>query len=320
MPERDEIPHNLSIARSPGDAHYFAMTYRLYIMDRAYSSWSLRGHLLLDAFDLPFAVTHAEWPSPEFDALRAEISPGRTVPALKIGDDLVWDSLAIAETLAELHPEKPFWPKDSGARAAARSMAAEMHAGFSALRSECPMNLRRRYDGFAQSEAVQADVARVEDLWSWARSRYGAGGPFLFGEYGAVDAFFTPLASRLATYGLPQSDVAAAYVDAVHRVPAFRRWRAMAYAAPRENPAYEFDLRRYDDFGPGAAPLPATAADGPSLNDACPYSGKPVDPNSIAEIDGLKIGYCNPFCRDKSVADAEAWPATVRLMADLRAR
>ncbi|MDG1972105.1 MAG: glutathione S-transferase [Paracoccaceae bacterium] len=294
------------------------MTYRLYIMDRAYSSWSLRGHLLLDAFDLPFTVTHAEWPSPEFDALKSEIAPGRTVPALKIGDDLAWDSLAMAETLAELHPELSYWPKDSAARASARSLAAEMHSGFSALRSDCPMNLRRRYDGFQASEAVLADVARVEELWGWARSRYGDGGPFLFGEYGAVDAFFTPLASRLDTYGLPQSDMAAAYVDALHRVPAFRRWRAMACAAPRENPAYEFDLPRRDGFGPGATPLAAAVSDGPALNDACPYSGKPVDAGSIAEIDGLKIGYCNPFCRDKSVADVEAWPASVQLMADLR--
>lgn len=290
-------------------------------MDRAYSSWSLRGHLLLDAFDLPFAVTHAEWPSPEFDALKAEIAPGRTVPALKIGGDdgdLVWDSLAMAETLAELHPDLPYWPKDSAARAGARSLAAEMHSGFSALRSDCPMNLRRRYDGFQPSEAVLADVARVEELWGWAKSRFGDSGPFLFGEYGAVDAFFTPLASRLDTYGLPQSDMAAAYVEALHRVPAFRRWRAMAHAVPRENPAYEFDMPRREGFGPGAAPLRAAVSDGPSLNDACPYSGKPVDASSIAEIDGLKVGYCNTFCRDKSVADAEAWPKTVDLLARLR--
>ncbi len=294
------------------------MTYHLYIMDRAYSSWSLRGHLLLDAFDLPFTVTHAEWPSPEFDALKADIAPGRTVPALRVGDDLAWDSLAIAETLAERHPDLPYWPKDSAARAAARSLAAEMHSGFSALRSECPMNLRRQYSGFETSDAVLADLARVEELWGWAQSRYGADGPFLFGAYGAVDAFFTPLASRLDTYGLPQSEMAAAYVDAVHRVPAFRRWRAMAYAAPRENPVYEFDYPRRDEFGPGAAPLPARAAEGPSLNDACPYSGKPVVADAIAEIDGLKIGYCNTFCRDKTVADAEAWPKTAALMKALR--
>ncbi len=315
----DASRHELSFDRWTFDAHVLRMTYHLYIMDRAYSSWSLRGHLLLDAFDLPFTVTHAEWPSPEFDALKAEIAPGRTVPALKIGDDLAWDSLAMAETLSEAHPELPYWPINSAARAAARSLAAEMHSGFSALRSDCPMNLRRRYDGFLPSEAVLADVARVEELWGWARSRFDGDGPFLFGEYGAVDAFFTPLASRLDTYGLPQSDMAAAYVDAVHRVPAFRRWRAMAHAALRLNPAYEFDMPQRGGFGPGAAPLQAAAADGPSLNDACPYSGKPVDAGSIAEIDGLKIGYCNPFCRDKSVADAEAWPKTVDLMTSLRA-
>lgn len=180
------------------------------------------------------------------------------------------------------------------------------------------MNLRRRYKGFEISDAVRADVARTEDLWSWTFDRFGGDGPFLFGAYTAADAFFTPLASRLDTYDLPMSDQTAAYVDALHRVPAFRRWRAMAHAATRLNEAYEFAYERRSGFGPGAQPLPASRAEGPALNENCPYSGKPVDTGSIAEIDGLKIGYCNPFCRDKSVADAEAWPQTVALMATLR--
>ncbi|MEM7269153.1 MAG: glutathione S-transferase [Pseudomonadota bacterium] len=291
------------------------MTYRLYIMDRAYSSWSLRGFLALEAFGLPFQVTHAHWSSPEWDALKAEIAPGRTVPALKTSDGvLLWDSLAIVETLVEENPDAGLLPKDAAARAAARSITAEMHGGFSALRSECPMNLRRQYLNFEASDAVVADIARIEELWSWART-FAEDGPFLFGAYSAADVFYTPIASRLATYGLTVSDEAAAYIDAVHRVPAFRRWRAMANATPRLNPDYEFDFELKDGIGPGAEPLPARSVEGvQSINANCPYSGKPVAENSLAEIDGVVIGYCNQFCRDKSVADAEAWPATVELL------
>ena len=170
------------------------MTYTLFIQDRAYSSWSLRGHLLLAAFDIPFATRHEFWRSPEYDALRAEIAPARTVPALRGDDMFVWDSLAVAETLAERHPG--FWPADPAARAAARSLVAEMHSGFGALRADCPMNLRRRWAGFTPSDAVLADVARITALWAWARENFGGEGPYLFGAFSVADAFFTPVASR----------------------------------------------------------------------------------------------------------------------------
>ena len=294
------------------------MTYRLFIMDRAYSSWSLRGHLLLDAFGIPFQTTHAHWPSAEFENILAEIAPARTVPALQIdGTDLVWDSLAIAEEIASRHPEAGIWPKEPAARAAARSLAAEMHSGFPALRAECPMNLRRRYSGFSPSAPVLAEASRASQLWAWARERFG-GGPFLFGEFSAVDAMFLPLASRFETYGLPRTEADDAYFHALHTVPAFRRWRAMALATPRVNPNYEFDLPPVIGPLPGAIPLPAKAVERREpANHACPYSGRPVAADSIAEIDGHVIGYCNTFCRDKSVADAEAWPQTVALLATL---
>lgn len=301
------------------------MTYRLFIQNRAYSSWSLRGWLLFEAFGLSCQVTHARWPGPEWDDLVKRVEPARTVPALEIEDEagtaLVWDSLAIAEELADRHPDAGHWPADPAARAAARSIAAEMHSGFGALRKECPMNIRREFLGFEPSEATLADVARARTLWAWARERFGGGGPYLFGSaFTAADAFYLPLASRLVTYGLPRGAEDDAYIDALHRLPAFRRWRAMAYADPSTLDMYEPPLKTTGGYGPGAAPLPARAVEGvASANDACPYSGKPVSPDSLAEIDGVVVGYCNPFCRDKSVADAEAWPATAELLGRLRA-
>lgn len=292
------------------------MTYKLYIQDRAYSSWSLRGYLLLAVNEIPHQTRHEFWRTPEYEALRAEIAPARTVPALAIDDFLVWDSLAIAETLAETH--KGLWPTAPAARAAARSITSEMHSGFGALRSDCPMNLRRRWAGFAPSAAVTADVSRTCEIWGWTRANFGGDGPFLFGAYSAADAFFTPVASRIDTYGLSVGPEDAAYIDALHRVPAFRRWRAMAHANDVLNPDYELDLPRRDGW-PGEAPLPARAVEGAApVNRACPYSGEPVRDDSLAEIDGVVIGYCNTFCRDKTVADALAWPATASLLAQHR--
>lgn len=288
------------------------MTYTLYIQDRAYSSWSLRGYLLMAAYEIPHRTRHEYWRSPEYAALQADIAPARTVPALKVDDFLVWDSLAIAETLAEKHDG--LWPSAPAARAAARSITAEMHSGYGALRSDCPMNLRRRWAGFTPSDAVKKDVKRITELWAWARDNFGGAGPFLFGEYSVADAFFTPVASRMDTYGLDVSAADAAYIDALHRVPAFRRWRAMAHANDVLNPDYEFEYDRRDGW-PGEAPLPARAVSGVTpINDNCPYSGDPVRQDSLADINGVVIGYCNTFCRDKTVADAAAWPATMALL------
>lgn len=290
--------------------------YKLFIGDRAYSSWSLRGYLLLEAFNLPNTTRIAEMWTEDFEALKRDIAPGRLVPTI-MTDDIghpVWDSLAIAETLHERHPEAGIWPADPSARAAARSLAAEMHSGFSALRNDCPMNLRRRYRGFRPSDAVRADVRRAEELWAWARDRWGGGGPFLFGGFTAADAFYAPLATRLATYRLEASGPAMAYVEAIHAFPAFRRWRAMALATPKTLAHYEFDLQSDAPFGP--TPLSANAvANATAINANCPYSGKPVAPDSLAEIDGKVVGFCNTFCRDKSVADAEAWPKLAPLLA-----
>jgi glutathione S-transferase len=289
-------------------------------MDRAYSSWSLRGYLMLAGFDIPHATTQADWPSPEWHAILERCAPARTVPALEIEEDgkrfHLWDTLAITETLAERHPEAGHWPKDPAARAAARAIVAEMHSGFTALRSACPMNLKAVYKGFVPSDAVQADINRITKLWAWARAQFGGEGPYLFGkEFSAADAFYLPIASRFASFQIALGSHDAAYVEALHHLPAFRRWRAMALVNPHVVPEDVADLPVTGAFGPGEPPLPARAVTGQtSVNDACPYSGKPVSEDSLAEIDGVVIGYCNQFCRDKSVADAAAWPQTMAIL------
>ncbi len=254
--------------------------------------------------------------SPELAALFDRFAPARTVPALCLDGGreavLVWDSLAIAETLAERYPDIAFWPPDPAARGLARSLAAEMHAGFGALRSACPMNLRRAVTGFVPSEAVLADLARLEVLWGAARAR-GAEGSWLFGEYSIADAFFAPVATRIATYDLPVSAEAAAYVATHLSDPLFRQWRAIGLSDPVMQPQYEFDLPARP--WPGPAPLPARAISGMTpVNDACPFSGKPVAAYSLAEVAGTVIGFCNTGCRDKVVADPEAWPKAMALL------
>lgn len=221
------------------------MTYTLAIGDRAHSSWSLRAWLLFARFDIPVTVTLARLYTPEFGQALADFAPARTVPALRIEGGqapiVVWDSLAIAETLAERFPDRAYWPGDLASRGLARALVAEMHAGFGALREACPMNLRRAYAGFVPPEAVTADLARIEALWSAARAR-AADGPWLFGDYGAVDAFFAPVATRIATYGLPVGPEAAAYVAAHLADPAFVAWRQEGLDDPVVQAAYDLDL------------------------------------------------------------------------------
>jgi glutathione S-transferase len=180
-----------------------------------------------------------------------------------------------------------------------------MHAGFTALRSHCPMNLRVSYTDCAPPDAVLADLARLELLWSWARQETGAQEAWLCGAYSAVDAFFAPVAARIAGYNLPVGAEAAAYVAAHLAHPSFRRWRAMGLADGADQEVYRRDYPRRP--WPGPAPLAARAVDqGPSVNGSCPYSGKPV--THFLETGGRLYGFCNAFCRDKTVADPEAWP------------
>ncbi len=282
------------------------MTQTLYIGDPAYSSWSLRGWLLFERFGLAQRTVWVDFANRDVADQLAEIAPARTVPAVVFDDGAVLgESLAIAEELASRFPEAGLWPEGSRARATARALASEMHAGFGALRSACPMALRVAYEGFEPSEEVLADLARLEVIWDHARRTVGGEGPWLCGAYSVADAFFAPVAARIATYGLPVSEAATEYVAAHLADPAFRRWRAMGFARGEELPWYAKDLSTRE--WPGPTPLEARAVNaGPSVNETCPYSGRPV--TDFMEAGGKVWGFCNPFCRDKTVADPLAWP------------
>lgn len=218
--------------------------YVLHIGDKPYSSWSLRGWLLLRAFGLPFRERLHPMYDPAFDAYRAEYAPARTVPMLEFGDGgravRLWDTLAIAETLAERHPDAGHWPRDPAPRAAARALAAEMHSGFAALRAAAPMNTRRDKPLAAVAPEVAADLDRLAQLWTWARGLAGERGPYLFGAaFTAADAFFAPVAFRVKGYRLPVGPDAAAYCAALRAHPAVAAWAADADASPRRVDFYE---------------------------------------------------------------------------------
>jgi glutathione S-transferase len=287
------------------------MTYDLVIGDRAYSSWSLRGWLLFDAFGLPVKLHVARLYTDELPTLLKQFHPGKTAPTMRTPDGVVVpETIAIAEELASRHPEAGIWPADPKARAVARVLAAEMHAGFTALRNHCPMNLRVSYEDCAPPQAVLDDLTRLEVIWDWARAETGAK-VWLAGEYSAADAFFAPVATRIATYNLPVSDRAMAYVQAHLAHPSFRRWRAMGLVDGADQ---EFYRRPYPQRPwPGPVPMAARAVEGVTAeNAACPYSGKPV--THVLEMQGRRFGFCNAFCRDKTVADPEAWPAFMALI------
>jgi glutathione S-transferase len=288
------------------------MTYHLAIGDRTYSSWSLRGWLLFEKFGVPVTVETGVLYTDDLYQMLARYGPARQVPAVRLPDgEVIGETIAIAETLAERHPDAGLWPADPAARAMARYMAAEMHAGFRDLRNDCPMNLAKSYRDSLPRAEVLKDLARIEDIWSRARDRFGGAGAWLFGAYSAADAFYAPVASRIATYNLPISPAIQAYVDAHLNDPAFRRWRAMGWAEHLEQPSYRMPYAERP--WPGPTSQPASVAKGPSVNTACPYSGKPV--TDFLSLGGQVWGFCNVFCRDKTMADPEAWPKFTAMVA-----
>lgn len=201
------------------------MNYHLIMGNQAYSSWSLRGWLLLKAFGIEFDHTVVPLYVPGYEEFLADNYPANTVPTLQAfeGSDkiTIWDSLAIAEFLHERHPEAGIWPAEQHARAAARSLCAEMHSSYGALRSTMPMNVRRAYQGIKPDAETQRDIDRIEDLWSWAQSTWGGAGPYLFGEdFCAVDAFYAPVASRFRTYSVPLKPTSQRYADVLLKHPA----------------------------------------------------------------------------------------------------
>lgn len=291
------------------------MTYTLAIGDRTYSSWSLRGWLTFAPFGIDVTVRRAVMRTPAFAEMLEAFQPSRTVPALLIEDAggrrVVWDSLAIAMAVAERHPDLNLWPADPAARALAMSITAEMHSGFTGIRSACPMNLEHAWEEFAPDEAVLKDLERIEAVWNMALEV--SGGPWLFGEFSLADAFYAPVAMRIAGYRLPVGPEASAYVETQLGGTHLRQWRAEGLADAEKQPVYDMDLPRGP--WPGPAVLEAKAVTGvEATNAACPYSGKPVSPDGLAEIGGTVIGFCNAGCRDKTVRDPEAWPKAMALL------
>jgi len=234
---------------------------KLIIANKCYSSWSLRPWLLLSAFEIPFEEVlipfGPTFDDPDWKAKVRAHNPAGKVPALVDGDVKVWESLSIMEYIADKHPERAIWPRDRAARAFARNIASEMHAGFSALRNACPMNLGKRHAPKDRGPKVAADVARITAIWNEARSRWGAGdsagGPFLFGAFSAADAMFAPIATRLRSYSISVDPVSEAWCDAIYAHPAFNRWREAALAEPWIVPEDEIDEPVLENFRPNLA-------------------------------------------------------------------
>jgi glutathione S-transferase len=202
--------------------------YRLYIANKNYSSWSLRGWLCMKLAGAPFEEVLVPFASTGSNPAFREFSPTGLVPCLHDGDVVVWESLAIAEYLAERHPG--MWPDDSKSRAFARSMTSEMHAGFRALRNDMTMCIRERVDVRPWSDALAKDIDRVQALWAQARRGFGQDGSYLFGRFSIADAFFAPVAFRFQTYGVAPEGTAGEYWRSLLAHPHVREWEAAALA------------------------------------------------------------------------------------------
>lgn len=203
------------------------MTYDLYIGDRTFSSWSLRGWLMLEKFNLPYRTHMVGLYTGTMAKDLAPLAPATLVPVLRLPDGtVVGETMAMAETLAERHPDIAMWPSDPAARATARWLSAAMAAGFDALRGACPMQLAHVDTDFTAPDNVRADLARIEALWSLARGAAKTDGPWLFGSYSLADVFYAPVAARIVGYDLPVSEAARAYCQHTLADPAFKAWRA----------------------------------------------------------------------------------------------
>ena len=201
------------------------MTLKLVIGNKNYSSWSMRPWLALRANNIAFEEVFISLYTGEADKKRIlGYTRSGKVPALVDGDVTVWDSLAIIEYIAERFPEVLLWPQDRAQRAYARSISAEMHSGFAALRNQCDMNLRRPVGAIALSADALADVARIQQIWTDCRQRHGKSGPFLFGAFGGADAMFAPVVHRFRTYAIPVAAEVKDYMDAMIAQPAFAEW------------------------------------------------------------------------------------------------
>lgn len=199
----------------------------LVIANKLYSSWSLRPWLLMKQFGVAFDEIMIPLDLPDTKEKVLKHSPAGKVPILIDGDVTVWESISIMEYVGDAYGA-PVWPEDRKARAMARSVATEMHAGFLALRNACPMNLGKKFAQAERGEAVARDVARFSEIVRQARERFGAGGPFLFGAFSAADAMYSSLVTRLDTYSISLDAPTRAYVDAILSLPSFQEWRSAA--------------------------------------------------------------------------------------------
>lgn len=201
----------------------------LVIGNRNLSSWSLRPWLAMKHFGIPFTEELIRLDVPGTRQEIARHSPSGMVPCLKVSGQAIWDSLAILETLAEWYPQKGLWPDDLMARARARSLSAEMHAGFANLRTIWPMDIRCEHKALSCPPAVMKDLRRIHALWSEARRDFGQAGDYLFGDFSIADAMFAPVVTRIRTYGpVPLFDPLAGYMETIWNHPAMEEWRAGA--------------------------------------------------------------------------------------------
>ncbi len=214
--------------------------FTIYIGNKNYSSWSLRGWLMLKQTGASFEEVLVPLRETATRTTILRHSPSGRVPALHHGDRVIWETLAIGEYLAERFPEARLWPADPEARAVARSVSAEMHAGFSALRSHLPMNMRSNFAGRGLTPEAQADVNRITALWRDCRKRFGAEGKLLFGHPTIADAMYAPVVSRFRTYRIELEEEAQRYADAVWALPALQEWATAAGHEPMVIEEFEF--------------------------------------------------------------------------------
>ncbi|MGH6811937.1 MAG: glutathione S-transferase family protein [Methylocella sp.] len=215
------------------------MSLTLVIANKTYSSWSFRPRILMRHFGLAFDEAVIPMAQENTRAEMLRFSPAGKCPSLRDGEIVVWDSLAIIEYVAELHPRMPIWPRPRAARVQARSLAAEMHSGFAGLRGLLPMNMRRPVARRELTPEASADVARLEQAFGQARGQFGQAGAFLFGDFSAADAKFAPVVNRLHVYDVKVTASTRAYMDAMMALPAWQEWRAQAEAEPWTIGKYE---------------------------------------------------------------------------------
>jgi glutathione S-transferase len=211
----------------------------LVIGNRNYSSWSMRAWLALEQTGARFREQHVWFDEDGDRKQRLALSPAGRVPILLHGDLTVWDSLAIAEYLAELYPEAGLWPARREARALARALCAEMHSGFVEIRSRMPLNCRASATPREPHVELNAEIERMVQIWTETRRHHGKGGPYLFGARSAADAFFAPVASRFRTYAVRLDGEAATYAESVLRMPAVRDWIEKAESEGHPDPPYD---------------------------------------------------------------------------------